>query len=301
MSTSPTITTAFKQQFHDTFLHALQQKDSRFQGRVTDRGMVSGSSFTTNNIGLVEAREVTGRYQDKQAQDIAHETRIAYMADYDIGPLVVDAFDLAKLVADPTFKYSELLVAAANRRKDKTIYRALLDGSLTRTTEGGAVSSTALPAGQIILAGGTGFTKTKILTALALYRANEADAMNGEKLFMAYNSTMVRQILADTTLTSADFMATKMLMAGEVAENWAGFTWVPYEVLDNGAGGAGVDKRTVSWCQSGLQFGTGIDVKTDVDVNKAKRGHPTEVYGWLSLGATRQDEEKVVAIDFTAA
>lgn len=300
MSTSPTITTAFKQQFHDTFLHALQQKESRFQGRVQDRGMISGSSFTTNNLGLVEAREVTGRYQDKTAQDIAHETRIAYMADYDIGPLVVDGFDLAKLVADPTFKYSELLVAAANRRKDLTIYNALLDGSLTRTTEGGSVTSTALPAGQIILAGAAGFTKTKLLQAVALFRANEADAMNGEELYIAYNSTMVRQILADTTLTSADFMATKMLQAGQVAENWCGFTWIPYENLRAGAGG-GTEKRTVAWAKSGLQFGTGIDVRTDVDTNKAKRGHPTEVYGWLSLGATRQDEEKVVAIDFTTA
>lgn len=300
MSTSPTITTAFKQQFHDTFLHALQQKESRFQGRVQDRGMIGGSSFTTNNLGLVEAREVTGRYQDKTAQDVSQETRIAYMADYDIGPLVVDGFDLAKLVADPTFKYSELLVAAANRRKDKTIYRALLDGSLTRTTEGGTVSSTALPAGQIILAGATGFTKTKILTAVALFRANEADAMNGEELYMAYNSTMVRQLLADTTLTSADFMATQMLQAGQVASNWCGFTWIPYEALDVGAGG-GTDRRTVAWCKSGVQFGTGIDVRTDVDTNKGKRGHPTEVYGWLSLGATRQDEKKVVAIDFTAA
>jgi hypothetical protein len=300
MSTSPTITTAFKQQFHDTFIHALQQKESRFQGRVMDRGMIGGSSFTTNNLGLVEAREVTGRYQDKQAQDVAHETRIAYMADFDIGPLVVDGFDLAKLVADPTFKYSELLVAAANRRKDRTIYRACLDGSLTRTTEGGAVSSTALPAGQIILAGATGFTKAKILQTVALFRANEADAMNGENLFIAYNSTMVRQLLNDTTLTSADFMATKMLQAGQVAENWCGFTWVPYELLDVGAGG-GTDRRTVAWAQSGIQFGTGIDVRTDVDTNKNKRGHPTEVYGWLSLGATRQDEKKVVAIDFTAA
>lgn len=300
MSTSPTITTAFKQQFHDTFLHVLQQKESRFQGRVQDRGMIAGSSFTTNNLGLVEAREVTGRYQDKTAQDVSHETRIAYMADYDIGPLVVDGFDLAKLTADPTFKYSELLVAAANRRKDKTIYRALLDGSLTRTTEGGTVSSTALPAGQIILAGATGFTKTKILSAVALFRANEADAMNGEELYMAYNSTMVRQLLADTTLTSADFMATQMLQAGQVAQNWCGFTWIPYEQLDVGAGG-GTDRRTVAWCKSGVQFGTGIDVRTDVDTNKGKRGHPTEVYGWLSLGATRQDEKKVVAIDFTAA
>lgn len=300
MSTSVTITTAFKQQFHDTFVHALQQKDSRLQGAVQDRGMISGSSFTTNNLGLVEAREVTGRYQDKTAQDVTHETRIAYMADYDIGPLVVDGFDLAKLVADPTFKYSELLVAAANRRKDKTVYRAMLDGSLTRTTEGGTVSSTALSAGQIILVGGTGFTKTKMLQTLALFRTNEADAMNGEQLYITYNSTMVRQILADTTLTSADFMATKMLMAGQVAENWAGFNWIPYEALDAGASG-GTDKRTVAWAKSGIQFGTGIDVRTDVDQNKNKRGHPTEVYGWLSLGATRQDEKKVVAIDFTNA
>lgn len=300
MSTSPTITTAFKQQFHDTFIHALQQKDSRFQSRVTDRGMIAGSSFTTNNIGLVEAKEVTGRYQDKQAQDVSHETRIAYMADYDIGPLVVDGFDLAKLVADPTFKYSELLVTAANRRKDKTIYRALLDAALSRTAEGGTLTNATIGAGNIILAAASGFSKTKILKAVEIFRANEADAMNGEELYIAYNSTMVRQILADTTLTSSDFMATKMLEAGKVAENWCGFTWVPYEALDAGAGG-GTEKRTVAWCKSGLQFGTGIDVRTDVDTNKTKRGHPTEVYGWLSMGAVRQDDKKVVAIDFTNA
>jgi hypothetical protein len=300
MSSSPTITTAFRTQFHDTFIQALQQKDSRLQGAVTDRGMIAGSSFTTNNIGLVEAREVTGRYQDKQAQDILHETRIAYMADYDIGPLVVDGFDLAKLVADPTFKYAELLVMAANRRKDKTIYRALIDGSLTRTTEGGTVSSTALPSGQKILAGAAGFTKTKVLQTVELFRTNEADAMNGEELFITYNGTMVRQIMADTTFTSSDFMAIQMLQSGQVARNWAGFTWIPYEGLDAGAGG-GTEKKAVAWAKSACQFGTGIDVRTDVDINKNKRGHPNEVYGWMSFGATRQTELKVVTIDFTNA
>jgi hypothetical protein len=300
MSTAATITTAFKQQFHDTFIHALQQMDSRLQPAITDRGMIQGSSFTTNNLGLIEAREVTNRYQDKTAQDVSHETRLAYMADYDIGPLVVDGFDLAKLVADPTYKYAELLVGAANRRKDKTIYRALLDGALTRTTEGGTVTSTALPAGQKITAGSAGFTKTKALQALEIFRTNEADAMNGEELYMLYNGTMVRQILNDTTLTSADFMSVQMLQAGQVAKNWCGFTWIPYEQLDAGAGG-GTEKKTVAWCKSALQFGTGIEVRSDIDVNKSKRGHPTEVYGWLSLGAVRQDEKKVVSIDFTNA
>lgn len=295
MSTSPTITTAFKTQFHDGFLDALQQRDSRFQSAVTDRGMIEGSSFTTNNIGLVEAREVTGRYQDKSAQDVAHETRIAYMADFDIGPLVVDSFDLAKLTADPTYKYQALLVSAANRRKDRTIYRALLDASLTRNSEGGSVTTTTIPAGQQIAAGGTGFTKAKILQAKALFRANESDEFNDEELYIAYDGVMLRQILADTTLTSADFMAVQMLQTGKLADKWLGFNWLPYNALDVPAGNT---SRTVAWAKSCLQFGTGINVRTDISENKTKRGHPTEVYGWMSLGATRQDEKKVVQIDF---
>lgn len=295
MSTSATITTAFKTQFHDGFMDALQQRDSRFQAAITDRGMIEGSSFTTNNIGLVEAREVTGRYQDKQAQEVAHETRLAYMTDFDIGPLVVDAFDLAKLTADPTYKYQGLLLAAANRRKDRVIYRALLDGSLTRTSEGGSVTSTTIPSGQQIAAGGTGFTKAKILQTKALFRANEADEFNDEELYIAYDGVMLRQILADTTLTSADFMAVQMLQTGKLADKWLGFNWLPFNALDVPAGNT---SRTVAWAKSCLQFGTGITVKTDIRENTTKRGHPTEVYGWMSFGATRQDEKKVVQIDF---
>lgn len=295
MSTSATITTANRIQFHDSYFHALQQKDSRFQGSVFDRGMISGSSFTTNNIGLVEAQEVTGRYQDKQAQDVVHATRIAYMSDYDIGPIVVDAFDLPKLAADPTFKYLDLLIAAGNRRKDKTIYRACLDGALERTSEGGTPSLVNIPAGQQIAAGGTGFTKAKILQAKALFRTNEADEFNDEELTLCYDGVMLRQLLADTTLTSADFMAVKMLQEGRLADRWCGFKWIPYNALDVPSANV---SRTVAWAKSGIQFGTGINVKTDIDENKSKRGNPMEVYAWLSLGAVRQDDKKVVQIDF---
>jgi hypothetical protein len=293
MSTSPSITTAFKQQFHDTFIHALAQMDSRFQGCTMDRGMISGSSFTVNNIGNAEAKEVTARYQDKQADDIDHSTRIAYMADYDAGPYVVDSFDLAKLVADPTYKYVELLTAAFNRRKDRVIYRALLDGAPTRSLEGGSITNTALPSGQLIAAGGTALTKAKIIQTKHLFMANEVD--DSEELFFAYDAVAARQIMADTTLTSADYMAVQMLQAGQVAKNWMGFTWIPYQALDVPSANVA---RTAAWAKSAVHFGTGIDVKTDVDQNKAKRGHPTEAYGWMSLGAVRQDEKKVVQVDY---
>lgn len=57
-------------------------------------------------------------------------------------------------------------------------------------------------------------------------------------------------------------------------------------------------KAELTRAKSGVEIGMGINFKTDVSENKAKRGHPTEAYGWLSLGAGRQDEKKVVAIDF---
>jgi hypothetical protein len=296
MSTNITITTAFKQQFHDSFIHALQTRECMFGKTVVNRGMIEGTSFTVNNMGSGVMREVTGRYQDKQAQEVDHSTRIAYMADFDAGPYPVDAFDLPKLVADPTYKYLEMLMAAAERRKDVTIYRALLDGALTRTQDGGALTSTALPAAQQIAAGGTGLTKAKIIQAKALFRKNKADAQYepGTKLYVAYNSDSVRQILSDTTLTSADFLAVKMLELGEVA-NWCGFEWIPYEDLDVPAGNTA---RTVAWTSSAVHYGTGLNIKTDVSENKSKRGNPMEVYGFMSLGAVRQDEKKVVQIDF---
>lgn len=289
-------TAAYKQQFHDAFVAALAQTDSRLQGAVIDRGQIDGSSFTINSLGITEMEAVTGRYQDKNPAELDHNTRVVYMADFD-RTLVVDGFDIPKLSADPSYKYVELLTQAANRRKDKSIYRALIDDVITKTGET-SFGTSSLPSGQKILAGGTAFTKAKILMARKLFRANECDQESGEQLFMAYDSNMVAQILADTTLTSADFMAVQMLQEGKVAANWLGFNWIPYEQLDNGAGGA-TERKTVAWAKSAVHYGTGINVKTSIGENQQKRGHPTEAYGYMSLGAGRQDEKKVITIDFT--
>lgn len=291
-------TAAYKQQFHDAFIEALAQKESRLQGTVVDRGMISGSSFTINSIGTTEMEAVTNRYEDKRVTELDNGTRVVYMSDFD-KLIAVDGFDIPKMAADPSYKYVDLLVAAANRRKDKTIYRALLDSVVTKTGET-SFGSSSLGSDQIILAGGTGFTKAKVIFARSQFRKNECDNENGEELFMLYDDNAVRAILADTTLTSSDHMAVQMLQTGQVAKNWMGFTWIPYQGLDAGAGGAN-ESRTVCYAKSAVHFGTGIDAKTEVGQNKGKRGHPTEAYAWMSIGAGRQDEKKVIAIDFVEA
>ncbi len=92
--------------------------------------------------------------------------------------------------------------------------------------------------------------------------------------------------------------AVQMLQTGQIARNWLGFTWIPYEAMDVPAAST---YRTAAYCKSAIHFGTGINVKTWVGENTNKRGHPVESYVWMSLGAGRQDELKVVQIDFTNA
>lgn len=284
-----TITQAFVQQFDDTLRMAAQQKTSRFESRVTDRGTIVGESFTANKIGLAaDTPENTVRHGDTNWGDITHSTRVGLMRDF-FDALPVDRADVPKLLANPNGDYMQSLLAGWNRRKDRIIYDALLGNSQTK--EGAQV---VLTAGQKIVAGATGMTKTKLITAKRLFRAAECDseADDPQELYLAYNSLMLEDILADTTLTSADFMAVKMLQEGNLAGRWMGFMWVPYEGLNNVAG----TYSAVAWAKKALHFGTGFfEGKSQI---RGDKKDTMQVSAAGSVGAVRVWEDAVVQIDF---
>lgn len=288
-----TITAAFVQQFHDSFVAANEQKESRFESKVVNRGGITGSSFTANDMGTVEMNPVTNRYGDTEFTIPDVGTRQALMSDYDLA-IPIDQFDLPKLLANPQGDYLQRTMAAAQRKKDAVIYAALKAAALRRTDESGTYAGVSLPSAQVIAAGGTGMTKAKIIQAKKQFRANEADEHNGEELFMAYDSGMLEDILADTQLTSADFMAVKMLQEGSIDGKWCGFTWVPYELLTGTT-----TKTTVAWAKSSLHMGTGKNVTTDIGPRRDKR-NLIQIYVALSLGAVRVNEAKVMTIDYLA-
>lgn len=284
---SATITQAFVQQFDDTIRMLAQQQESRFQKTVTDRGSITGESFTTNLLGLVdELDEDNVRHGDTVWSEIDHSTRIANMQDF-FKAFPVDRADMPKLLANPVGPYTQRLMTAKDLRIDKMIYDAARGNALTKTG-----SLIALPAGQKIAVGGTGFTKAKIIGAKKLFRKNEADEYNGEELFMGFTADMLEDVLTDTTLTSADFMAVKMLQEGNISGKWCGFNWVPYERVFASGGTA----YTCAWAKSGIQFGTGF-VEGDVGPRKDKK-NTTQVSMAASFGAVRADDLKVVEIAY---
>lgn len=286
-----TITAAFVTQFHDSFVAAAEQKESRLESTVTNRGMITGSSFTANDMGAIEANQVVNRYGDTEWTIPEAGTRSALMSDYDVA-IPIDQFDLPKLLANPQGDYLQRAISAMNRKKDAVIYTALKGSALRKTDESGSFAGVALSGAQVITAGGTGMTKGKIITARKVFRANESDNHNGEELYLTYDSGMLEDILSDATLTSADYMAVKMLQEGDVSGKWCGFTWVPYEALSGTS-----TKTAVAYTKTSAHVGTGQGIQTDVGPRRDKR-NLIQIYAAMSIGAVRVNESKVVTIDY---
>ena len=292
------ITAAVVQQFHNTYEVAAMQNESRLLKTSVNRGAIEGESFTINDMGQVEMQPSGERFGDTNWQIPDTGVRTALMSDFDCF-IPIENRDLPKLKATPNDKYMKNLISARNRKTDDIIYQALV-GGVTRTTVNDAgvksVATVNLPVGQIILSA-FGTLKEKLAKAKSLFRKNEVDEHNGETLYILYTSTMLEDILGDTTLTSADYMAGKMLQEGGVGGKWMGFNWIPYEKLNQGATAG--ELRTVAYCGSAVHFGdapiTGFDISTRPDKKNIK-----QVGGVHSFGAGRANELKVVAIDFTA-
>ena len=288
---SDTITTAFVQQFDNAIRMLGAQMQSRFMGAVTDRGTITGDSFTANMLDPSgDMPRDTVRHGDTVFSDITHSTRKALMLDY-FDALPLDRADIPKMLVNPVTggQYAQTLLSKWNRSAvDKIVYRAARDSALN--SDG---TSTALPAGQKIAHGTAGFTKAKLITVRKLFRANELDQHNGEELYIAYTADMLEDVLSDTTLTSADFLAVQMLQDGDVSRKWMGFNWIPFEGIDPVSSST---YYTIAWAKSAIHFGTGFQ-EGRVDRRPDKKNlFQTSLAG--STGAVRAKDKGVVEIAY---
>lgn len=281
------LTQAFVKQWDDTIRTNAQQKVSRLAAACLDRGTITGESFTANMLdALDDDSDDTERFGDTVLSNPKHTTRIAQMKDF-YKALGVNRADEPKVLANPNGAYMDTLMGLWNRWQDKKIYRALVDDSRDKDD-----NLIALPSTQIITASAAAFTKAKLISARAIFRRNECDAHNGEELYIIFTASMLEDILADDTLTTADRLAAKMLQDGDVSGKWCGFNWIPYEAVDVSAGTA----STVAWAKSGIHKGIGFS--EGKASRRADKKDMMQVSMAGSIGAARVEEAKVVRIDY---
>lgn len=278
------VTEAFVQQFSANFYHLSQQMESRLQSRVRVEPGIVGDSKKINRIGATAAQKRTTRHGDTPLIETPHSTRWIDLDDYEWADLV-DELDKKKMLASPESDYLKAGVAAMNRSKDDVIYAAARGSART------ASGTTALPSGQKVAVASAGLTKAKIISTKKLFRANEADEENGEQLYFTYGSEQMEDVLGDTTLTSADYLAVRMIQDGGVGKRWMGFEWVPFERASK----VSSDRFQIAWAKSGVALGVGAEIVTRL-TERADKSYAMQPYARMSIGAVRVEEAKVVEV-----
>ena len=292
------ITAAFVQQFHDTFEVAVQQNESRLLKTVTNRGRIEGASFTINDLGSIEMRDYPGRFTDTVWDIPEAGVRTALMSDKSLF-IPIEHSDVPKLNASPPDKYAKLWLSARERKVDDVIYKSLFSPISRKTfADDGSevITLAAIPESQIILSSGLPLTKAKLVKGKSLFRKNECDEQNGEELTILYNDVMLEQILLDKELTSADFMAVKMLQEGALSSKWLGMNWVAYNKLAAGKGGA-TEQRTGIYTKTAIHYGDAAISQFKIN-ERPDKNNILQMGGVQSMAAGRSNELKVAPIDF---
>lgn len=310
-----TVTENFVRQFAANFNLLAQQRLSRLERFISDQETnVTGDSFTAERIAGTEANDVVSRHGDTPIQDQAQSRRIGFMQDADWGELI-DKLDKVKLLADPTSQTVANCIAALNRKKDKVIINAAL-GSAASGVNG--ATAVPLPAGQQIANGGTGLTLAKLRTAKkTLDNAEQNDEaffeMMGQTMapdqpfghyanagyVLACTADQIDNLLGDTNITSADYNTVKALVSGSI-NTFMGFYFVRLPKTDKNGNNMLPKAATIRSCFAfsprALKYGRGVESSARI-AERADKKFSWQVYGQVSVGAVRKEDEGVVQID----
>lgn len=284
-----TIDSIMVRQYSDTFTSLLEQKESKLLSTVTNNGSVVGSSFTTNEFGtLGDEFSTLTRFGDTQYTDASFASRLATMNDFpSFSRLAIQ--DLPKIKVSPQDQLLQRLHAKHNRKVDKVIYNALIGSAARKEVGADTYTSVPLPATQVLGDAAAPITKQLLIDIRTKFMENECD----EDIYVTYNADLLNALLADTTLTSADYLAGQMLQRGEIS-NFLGFNWVHYEGIKDVSG---TSATGVAYTRSAVEIGINtISPLKIVEVETANRF--LSVGSVHSLGAVRTDEKRVVAFKF---
>jgi len=318
------IPTAFRDTFADSFRDIVQQKDSRLMKTVQVQRGLSGISKEIRFIGDLEDEEITGqRFKKVTVSEIEVNGRWYYPREFQAKHFE-SAFDEKKL-APAILGQGQIITAmqrAYLRRADNIIINALVGDAYVGAN--GNTTATALPAGQtvpvdFVYTGSdtdSGLTAPKLIEGIRILSANEAwnedAAAMGEKLWCvidAKEEARLRQqanLASGDRLFSTDFGGIPVYDDKGFLQRWGAVNFVIYNNLptDTVVGAAGSDNVSAKiiplYVSSAAEFGIWSDNQATVD-RRPDLSNAIQFLAQCSIGAGREQEEKVVRINATVA
>jgi hypothetical protein len=154
-----TITNALVTQFSDMMHIRAQQSRARLRPYVDIRRM-TGDVYAYDGLGVVEARELTGRLNLTQFDDIEFNRREIIRRRF-VVTLPIDKMDTEGMLVDPQGRFAEASVKALERVFDLVCYQAMF--ATVQTGQTFQTPVTAVNDGVLTVDATAGLTLAKIL------------------------------------------------------------------------------------------------------------------------------------------
>lgn len=283
----------FVQQFATNVQLLLQQKGSKLRNSVMTGSHVGKQASPVDQIASINMQSVTGRFNPMGRVDAAVDRRWVFPSDYDL-PQLIDSYDKLRMLIDPTSSYVQNAVFAAGRQIDSLIVAAATGTAKTGET---ATTSTTLPGGQQVAvnfgsSGNAGLTVAKLREARRILMANNLD-MESEELYCFVKAKQHDNLLAEAQVISSDFNGGAPVMKEGRIERFLGINLIHTELV--GANSSSQDLVCV-YAKSGMYAGLWNDISTNISQRHDLQGLPWQAYVFMTAGATRLEEKKLVQI-----
>lgn len=285
------ITTAFVEQYRGNVEHLVQQKGSRLRDTVRLETVVGKNAFF-EQLGTTVASKRTSRHSDTPRLDTPHARRRVSLVDYDWADLI-DQEDKVRMLIDPAGPYAEQAAFALGRAMDDEIIEAA-DGTAFTGVDGS--TSTSFTAGNIVdvQVGGSssdvGLNVAKLRAAKEILDGSDVDPE--VERYCVVNAKQLKNLLAETEVTSSDFNTVKALVQGEV-DTFLGFNFVRTQRIGTDSNS---DDKVLFYAKPGICLAVGQDVQVRIS-ERADKNYSQQVFASMSIGATRMQEELVGYIE----
>lgn len=288
----------YSTQFGENWNHLVQQGNNRLAEHVTVLS-VTGKERTVNQIGKSKARKITTRNGKTIPSNHPFAKRWLRLEPFD-EVYHEDEWDeeLLGVVSSPKSEVVKSHAMAFNRAAEQVTIDALLGDAYVGEH---GTDPVALPNSQKVpvnyVHGGTGsnsgLTLAKLIRARSILGINEAlgDDDDAQAILVVSQKQIDDLLINVDQVSNADYAAVKALVDGKV-KHFMGFKFRRTEQLPLDVA---TDVRTcVAYVPSGIAYGSNsrkVKFSTRDDLNET-----LQIRTKARMGATRLEEEKVVAI-----
>lgn len=287
------ITVASVQQYKANVELLLQQQDSRLRNAVTVGSYVGKAASVVEQFGEATAVERTSRNADTPLLELSQDKRWVFPKDYEWASLI-DNQDRLRAIIELTSPYAMAGAASMNRVTDDVILAAIFGTNFigengTTAETFGTVGLGAYDVGANVGGTTSSLNVAKLQTAIRLLMTANRGELT-EPVYGAISSFEHDALLKEMQIVNKDYGNSAVLVDGKVSK-FMGVNFIITERLTITGG----NRLIPIWLKSGMHLGVWDGVTAKI-TERNDKGHATQVYLAMTLGATRTQLGKQVRV-----